>query len=65
MTCLRHSWATISLEAGVSIEDISVALGHSSVDTCMQHYLQDFKTVVDRASDAYSNFVLNGKKMKK
>ena len=53
MTCLRHSWATISLEAGAAIEDVSVALGHSTVDTCIQHYLQSFKTVVRRASSAY------------
>lgn len=53
MTCLRHSWATISLEAGAAIEDVSVALGHSTVDTCIQHYLQSFRTVVGRASDAY------------
>lgn len=53
MTCLRHSWATISIEAGAAIEDVSVALGHSTVDTCIQHYLQSFKTVVRRASSAY------------
>lgn len=39
MTCLRHSWATISLEHGASIEDIAVALGHTTVNTAMAHYL--------------------------
>ena len=58
MTCLRHSWATISLEAGAAIEDVSVALGHSTVDTCIQHYLQSFRTVVGRASDAYASAML-------
>ena len=58
MTCLRHSWATISLEAGAAIEDVSVALGHSTVDTCIQHYLQSFRTVVGRASDAYAAAML-------
>lgn len=58
MTCLRHSWATIALEAGAAIEDVSVALGHSSVDTCVQHYLQSFSVVVGRASDAYSGAML-------
>ena len=53
MTCLRHSWATISLEAGASIEDVSVALGHSTVDTCIQHYLLSFRTVVRRAGACY------------
>ena len=58
MTCLRHTWATISLEAGAAIEDVSVALGHSTVDTCIQHYLQSFRTVVGRAADAYSQAML-------
>lgn len=53
MTCLRHSWATIALEAGAAIEDVSVALGHSTVDTCIQHYLQSFRTVVRRAGACY------------
>lgn len=54
MTCLRHSWATISLENGAAIEDIAVALGHSTVNTAMSHYLQSFRTVVARASDSYT-----------
>lgn len=54
MTCLRHSWATISLEHGASIEDIAVSLGHTTVNTAMGHYLQSFRTVVARASDAYT-----------
>ena len=54
MTCLRHSWATISLEHGAAIEDIAVALGHSTVNTAMSHYLQSFRTVVARASESYT-----------
>lgn len=54
MTCLRHSWATISLEHGAAIEDIAVALGHSTVNTAISHYLQSFRTVVARASDSYT-----------
>lgn len=54
MTCLRHSWATISLESGAAIEDIAVALGHTTVNTAMSHYLQSFRTVVSRASDMYA-----------
>lgn len=55
MTCLRHSWATISLEHGAAIEDIAVALGHSTVNTAMSHYLQSFRTVVARASASYAS----------
>lgn len=55
MTCLRHSWATISLEHGAAIEDIAVALGHATVNTAMSHYLQSFRTVVARASASYAS----------
>lgn len=58
VTCLRHSWATIALEAGAAIEDVSVALGHSTVNTCIQHYLQSFRQVVSRAGDCYSRALL-------
>ena len=58
MTCLRHSWATIALEAGAAIEDVAVALGHTGVETCVQHYLQSFRTVVGRAADAYEGAML-------
>ena len=55
MTCLRLSWATISLEHGAAIEDIAVALGHTTVNTAMSHYLQSFRTVVARASASYAS----------
>ena len=55
MTCLRHSWATITLEHGAAIEDIAVALGHTTVNTAMSHYLQSFRTVVERASASYAS----------
>ena len=58
MTCLRHSWATIALDAGAAIEDVAVALGHTGVDTCVQHYLQSFRTVVGRAADAYEGALM-------
>lgn len=55
MTCLRHSWATISLDSGAAIEDIAVSLGHTTVNTAMSHYLQSFESVIARASDAYAS----------
>lgn len=39
---LRHSWATIAIAAGAALEDVAVALGHSSVETCRRHYLLIF-----------------------
>lgn len=58
MTCLRHSWATIALGAGAALEDVSVALGHSTVNTAMRHYIQSFEAVVSRASAAYDRAML-------
>ena len=54
----RPAVARAAVEAGAAIEDVSVALGHSTVDTCIRHYLQSFRTVVGRASDAYASAML-------
>lgn len=53
MTNLRHTWATIAVAAGAAIEDVSVALGHSTVDTCIRHYVTDLRPVVRRAGACY------------
>jgi integrase len=53
LTELRHSWATIALNSGAAIADVSVALGHTTVDTAIQHYLMSFSTVVKRATRSY------------
>lgn len=53
MSSLRHSWATIALGAGAAIEDVSVALGHSTVDTAIRHYVASFAAVVRRATGGY------------
>lgn len=52
--CLRHSWATIALEAGALIDDIAVSLGHTSTDMCRAHYLMSTNAVVARAQAAYA-----------
>lgn len=51
--CLRHSWATIALEAGALIDDIAVSLGHTSTEMCRSHYLMSTNAVVMRAQAAY------------
>ena len=60
LTELRHSWATISLNAGAAIADVSVALGHTTVDTAVQHYLMSFSTVVRRVSRSYEESIFDG-----
>lgn len=55
MECLRHTWATLTIEGGAALADVSVALGHASVSTCLQHYLMSTRSVVQRAQDCFSN----------
>ncbi|MDT0690466.1 site-specific integrase [Salegentibacter sp. F188] len=48
---IRHSWATIAKEMGISTEIISEGLGHHSLKTT-QIYLRDFDNkVLDEAND--------------
>ncbi|MDY4041335.1 MAG: hypothetical protein SOY67_04450 [Collinsella sp.] len=37
----------------VRVEDVSVALGHSTVDTCIRHYVTDLRPVARRAAACY------------
>lgn len=50
MKNLRHTWATQALERGVSIEEIMMYLGHTSIDTSYEHYLRRTDTLVERIS---------------
>ena len=37
---LRHTFATLALQAGVSVKTVSVLLGHRSVKITLDHYAQ-------------------------
>lgn len=39
MTELRHSWATLAVEAGVGIETVAMMLGHADISTAYEHYI--------------------------
>lgn len=58
MMDLRHSWATISIDAGASLEDVATALGHSTTGMLREHYLLSFRTVVRRPSETYEGAVM-------
>lgn len=58
MEALRHTWATIAIEAGAALADVAVALGHTSVEMCRRHYLLSTRAVVERAELAFSRAVV-------
>lgn len=60
MECLRHTWATLTIEGGAALADVSVALGHTDVSMCLQHYLMSTKAVVQRAQDAFAEVMRRG-----
>ncbi len=62
---MRHSWATLMLEAGKSVEVISQCMGHTSIRTT-QIYLSSISTTkVDReVNDMLNRFIRLGKKGK-
>ena len=62
---MRHSWATLMLEAGKSVEIISQCMGHTSIRTT-QIYLSSISTTkVDReVNDMLNRFVRLEKKRK-
>lgn len=60
MECLRHTWATLTIEGGAALADVSVALGHTSVSMCLQHYLMSTRSVVQRAQDCFADVMRRG-----
>lgn len=62
---MRHSWATLMLEAGKSVEIISQCMGHTSIRTT-QIYLSSISTTkVDReVNDMLNRFIRSSKKGK-
>lgn len=59
MMRLRHTFATLSLAAGVPIEVVAMELGHSTVDMCYSRYLATSTAVFRKAQRAFGDFVLS------
>ena len=56
----RHCWATFAYEAGIPLDVISQALGHSSGNRTTLIYVKYDQTKVDSANRKVIDFVLNG-----
>lgn len=59
MQNLRHTWATLSIEAGAALADVAVYMGHTSVDMVRDHYLQSTRAVVRRAVAPYEGAIIS------
>lgn len=57
MTNLRHSWATLAIEAGVGIETVAMMLGHTDIGTAYEHYIVPRKSVCVQAQAIWSKFI--------
>lgn len=58
MMRLRHTFATLSLAAGVPIEVVAMELGHSTVDMCYSRYLATSTAVFRKAQRAFGDALL-------
>lgn len=55
---LRHTWATLAVKAGVPIETVSMALGHSSLEMAYSRYVARSTDVFRAAQRRFSGLVL-------
>lgn len=55
---LRHTWATLAVEAGVGIETVALLLGHTEIGTAYEHYIRPRKSVAREAQRAVQALVL-------
>lgn len=59
MTNLRHTWATLAVEAGVGIETVAMMLGHSGITTAYEHYIVPRRRICQDAQKAVERLLLS------
>ena len=57
MTNLRHTWATLAIEAGVGIETVAMMLGHTEIGTAYEHYIVPRKSICRDAQAAVERLI--------
>jgi integrase len=53
---LRRTWATLSIEAGVRIEQAQEALGHESIETTKNIYVTAVPALARRAFETFDEY---------
>lgn len=60
MTCCRHTWATLAVEAGVGIETVAMMLGHTEIGTAYEHYIVPRPTICKEAQRSVEKLIMGG-----
>lgn len=55
---LRHTFGTLSLQAGTPIETVALMLGHEGISTAYEHYLVGNCSIMRDAQRSYSRLLL-------
>lgn len=58
---LRHTHATILIEAGANVKSVQERLGHNNIETTLQTYVHNTEQMQETAVDIFENAVQNGK----
>lgn len=56
---LRHTFGTLSLQAGTPIETVALMLGHTGISTAYEHYLVGNCALMRDAQRAFSRLILD------
>lgn len=57
MTNMRHTWATLAVEAGIGIETVAMMLGHTEITTAYNHYIVPRKSICQDAQKAVERLI--------
>lgn len=57
-TQLRHTWATMAIEAGVGIETVAMMLGHTEIGTAYEHYIVPRASICREAQRAVESLLM-------
>jgi len=55
---LRHTHATMLVEAGADLKDVQERLGHSTIQTAMNRYVHDTDAMQTRTVDIFESIAL-------